>query len=78
MLLVELIPLVKGKQMEDVTGRQDEGRPTTSAKSFLGESRTGAFLQVLMCFHDIIQSFSGLDSAIVSLAFVAKIDVCIM
>ncbi|XP_058610068.1 histone-lysine N-methyltransferase EHMT2 isoform X3 [Onychostoma macrolepis] len=39
---VELIPLVKGKQMEDVTGRQDEGRPTTSTKSFLGSASKSA------------------------------------
>lgn len=49
---MELVSLVKGKQMEDMTGRQDEGRPTTSAKSFLGESHTGVLLQVLVCFTD--------------------------
>uniref|UniRef100_A0A672NKS7 Histone-lysine N-methyltransferase EHMT2-like n=1 Tax=Sinocyclocheilus grahami TaxID=75366 RepID=A0A672NKS7_SINGR len=34
---VELILAVKGKPMEDVTGRQDEGRPTTSTKTLSGE-----------------------------------------
>uniref|UniRef100_A0A671KN75 Histone-lysine N-methyltransferase EHMT2-like n=1 Tax=Sinocyclocheilus anshuiensis TaxID=1608454 RepID=A0A671KN75_9TELE len=36
---VELILAVKGKQMEDVTGRQDEGRPTTSTKTLSASGR---------------------------------------
>ncbi|XP_050993266.1 histone-lysine N-methyltransferase EHMT2 isoform X1 [Labeo rohita] len=39
---VELIPPVKGKQMEDVTVRQDEGRPTTSTKTFTGSAGKSA------------------------------------
>ncbi|KAL1255010.1 hypothetical protein QQF64_013071 [Cirrhinus molitorella] len=39
---VELIPPVKGKQMEDMTGRPDEGRPTTSAKTFAGNAGKSA------------------------------------
>ncbi|XP_043077916.1 putative protein TPRXL [Puntigrus tetrazona] len=35
---VEPIPPVKGKQTENMTGRQDEGRPTTSTKAFLGSA----------------------------------------
>ncbi|KTG46544.1 hypothetical protein cypCar_00025128, partial [Cyprinus carpio] len=39
---VEMIVAVKGQQMEDVTGRQDEGRPTTSTKTFSGSAGKSA------------------------------------
>ncbi|XP_056335769.1 histone-lysine N-methyltransferase EHMT2 isoform X2 [Danio aesculapii] len=36
---VEVNPAVKGKQMEDLTGRQDDGRPSTSTKTFTASGR---------------------------------------
>ncbi|XP_073677527.1 histone-lysine N-methyltransferase EHMT2 [Garra rufa] len=39
---VELNPPIMGKQMEDGTGRQAEGRPTTSTKTFPGSAGKSA------------------------------------